>query len=231
MKRSRFVMGFSRVLLIPDIVSLLVWGGILVAWSISIYEAHGLDLWPYARIYSDRVTLLFVFACLGRPVLSFLFCLPINFVKFVVYGFLDLDDEGLPQSDWLLFELFGFLTLSAFPYVSRLLAWCAVLSLVYLFDNDSSTAAVVQFFHAQSGDIYAGSYPYFQIAAHIAIVLAAIIVRFGIWVIAGVRLEMWLGKYFQEKVFGERRLKALTEYADKIAERQGFLAAINRLFS
>jgi hypothetical protein len=182
-------------------------------------------------MYSDSATLLFLFVCLGGPVLSFLFCLPFNLVNLVVSGFMELDDEGVPQSDWLLFKLFGFLTLRALPFLSKVFAWLAVLSLVYVVDNESNALTVVQFFNAEAFDLYAGGYPSFQIAAHVTIVLAAIVVRFAIWATAGVHLEMWLGEHFEKKVFGPQRLKVLTDYTDGIAKRDGFLPAIGRLFS
>ena len=95
MLRSQFITGFSRVLGLVHVLALVVWLAAIVVWAFAVYQGGEQKLWPYTRIYADAATLLLAFICLGAPVISFAFSLPIHAVRFVLAGFLKLDEEGV----------------------------------------------------------------------------------------------------------------------------------------
>ena len=153
-----------------------------------------------------------------------MFCLPVNVIKFLVAGVISLDDEGIPQSDWLLFWLFESL-MGAIPYLSKLLAWAMVFGVLYFLDDEHRTDAllsnVVSTFNLDGRDM-----PYVQIAGHGIVVIFAIAIRFALWLLVGFRSEIWLGNFCERKILGEARTKAIVEYVNTISKREGIFGAI-----
>lgn len=234
-KRSQYIKGFSRLFLLADILAFICWTGIIIVMVVFIYYLAQIDnFWPYKKIYTDAATLLFAFICLGYSPLSFVFCLPINIVKLILAGFLELDTEGVPQSDWLLFKLIAFLTLSAIPYLSKLFAWVIVLTILHLlnkgqltsgFSIDQLPAWMWWFLAFLNFNIF-----YLSITAHLLVLVSAIAIRFTIFYVVGFRLQNWLGMHFTE-VLGEERVNAFNDYTNTIARQEGvipLLASIGR---
>jgi hypothetical protein len=226
--RSQFINGFSRVFGLVNLLALFLWAVLVVLGAVSIYHSRAQDFWPYTRIFSDAATWLLVFVCLGAPLLSFLFSLPINAVKFILAGFLKLDDEGVPQGDWLLFKLFGFLLTGVIPYLSQLFAWAIVLATLYFVDTERSTDSVLTFF-VWKFNLDDSDTLYLQIFAHAFELISAIAVRFALWLGVGFHVQSWLENFFEKKILGEARTKVVLKYVDTIAEHQGFFPAIRKL--
>ena len=230
MLRSQFITGFSRVLGLVHVLAFASWAIIIVVWALAIYQGGEQKLWPYARIYADPATLLLAFICLGAPIVSFAFSLPFNAVRFVLAGFLKLDDEGVPQGDWILFRVFGFILTEVIPYLSKVLGWAIVLAALYTVDSDRSTETVLTYV-ASTFNLEEKDLPYLQTVAHGLVIVGAIAIRFALWASVGFRTESWLERLIETKVLGETKTKAVLEYANAIAEREGVFPAIKQLFS
>jgi hypothetical protein len=224
------ITGFSRVLGLVHVLAFASWAVIVVVWALAIYQGGEQKLWPYTRIYEDPATLLLAFICLGAPIVSFAFSLPFHAVRFVLAGFLNLDDEGVPQGDWLLFRVFGFILTEAIPYLSKVLGWAIVLGALYAVHSNRSIEAVLTYvvstFNFEDKDM-----PYLQTVAHGLVIVGAIAIRFALWTSVGFRMESWLERLFQTRMLGETRTKAVLDYANAIAEREGVFPAIRQLFS
>lgn len=228
MLRSQFITGFSRVLGLVHVLALATWAVIIVLWALAIYQGGEQKLWPYTRIYADPATLMLVFICLGAPVVSFVFSIPVHAVRFVLAGFLKLSDEGVPQGDWILFRVFGYILTEAIPYLSRVFGWAIVLTALYAVDSDRITETVLTYV-ASTFNLVDKDMPYLQTIAHSLVIVGAIAIRFALWVVVGFRMESWLEVFFQTRVLGEARTKAVLDYANSIAEREGVFPAIRQL--
>lgn len=230
MLRSQFITGFSRVLGLVHILAFASWAVIIVVWALAIYQGGEQKLWPYTRIYADPATLLLAFICLGAPIVSFAFSLPFYAVRFVLAGFLKLDDEGVPQGDWILFRIFGFILTEAIPYLSKVLGWAILLAALYAVDSDSSSETVLTYV-ASTFNLEDKDMPYLQTVAHGLVIVGAIAIRFSLWASVGFRMKSWLERFFETRVLGDTRTKAILDYANAIAEREGVLPAIRQLLS
>ncbi len=230
MLRSQFITGFSRVLGLVYVLAFSVWAVVIVVWALAIYQGGEQKLWPYARIYADAATLLLAFICLGAPIISLVLSLPIHVVRFVLAGFLKLDDEGVPQGDWILFRVIGFILTEAIPYLSKVLGWAIVLAALYVVDSDRITETIL-IYVASMFNLEDRSMQYLQVIAHGLVIVAAIAVRFALWISVGFRMEDLLERFFQTRVLGEARTKAVLDYANGIAEREGVFPTIRQLLS
>jgi len=76
--------------------------------------------------------LLFVFSCIGMPVIVFFFTLPIKFVKYLSAGFVQLDSERIPEHDWILFKLYCAIN-DAAKYWITVFAWLIALCVLWIF--------------------------------------------------------------------------------------------------
>ena len=230
MLRSQFVTGFSRVLGLVHVLALATWAVLVVVWVLAIYQGGEQKLWPYTQIYADPATLMLAFICLGAPIVSFVFSVPVHAVRFLLAGFLDLSDEGVPQGDWILFRVFGYILTEAIPYLSKVLGWLIVLAALYTLRSDRITEMVLTYV-ASTFNLADKDMPYLQTVAHGLVIVGAIAVRFALWALVGFRMESWLEEFFQTRVLGETRTKAVLDYANSIAEREGVFPAIRQLLS
>jgi hypothetical protein len=203
---------------------------IIVLWALAIYHGEEQTLWPYKRIYADSATLLLAFVCLGAPIVSFAFSLPVYVVRFVLVGFLKLDEEAIPQEDWILFNVFAFLVEGATPYLSKVLGWALALGAFYAIDSEQISKALLQYFvwkfHLGPTDI-----PYLQAAAHGLVMCIAIAVRVAVFVLLGARIQIWLEMLLRTRVLGETRYKAVLDYTMAIGERAWGISAVRQLLS
>lgn len=230
MLRSQFITGFSRVLAIVYLLALATWAVIIVLWASAIYHGEAQALWPYERIYADSATLLLAFVCLGAPVVSFAFSLPIYVVRYILSGFLKLDEEGIPQGDWILFNVLVFLVEGATPYLSKALGWSLTLAAFYAIDSERVTETLLQHL-AMKINLESTAMAYLQAAAHGLVMLIAIVLRAAIFLMLGSRIQIWLEMYLKSKVLGETRFEAVLNYAMSIGERDGVFPAIKTWFS
>lgn len=250
--RSQFDKGFSRLLGVAGLLAIFSWAAVAILWAGGLYNGRPGHFWPYQRIYGDAAILLLVFVCLGSPLLSVLFSLPLYVAKFIVAGFINLDDEGIPEGDWKLFRLFVFLR-GAASYLLQVLAWAVVLGILYAVDTEQNTRIALvygftSFFSFQDSllltqdlpaldqaiEIYqelGGSLATLQIATHALVVFAAIGIRFALWLLVGLRFALWLDDFFTNRVLGKERSEAVIAYCEKIADREGWLPAMWRLLS
>lgn len=231
-KRSQFNRGFGRVQGLAHLAAMLAWAVTIIISGIAVYQGTADEFWPFKRSYADSGTLLFAFICLANPIFSFIFCLPIYAVKYLVSGFIDLDDEGVPQSDWRLFQLYSFLKDSG-HYMMRIAAWIIVIGILYLIDTERNTISILQWiiieFRLPSIDYLPMSAV--QIVAHAVVVLIAVALRFFLWLLAGIRYDRWLSDFFAEKVLGADRAKVVLDYINRVAEINGSFPAMQRLLS
>ena len=213
-----------------QVLALAVWVVVIVVWALAVYQGGEQKLWPYTRIYADAATLLLAFICLGAPIVSFALSLPFHAARFVLAGFLKLDDEGVSQGDWILFRVFGFILTEAIPYLSKVLGWAIVLAALYAVGSDRITETVLTYV-ASTFNLEDKDMPYLQTVAHGLVIVGAIAIRFALWASVGFRMESWLERLFETRVLGETRTKAVLDYANVIAEREGVIPAIRNLLS
>lgn len=213
-----------------DVLALITWAVIIILWVLAIYHGEEQTLWPYKRIYADSATLLLAFVCLGAPIVSFAFTLPVYVVRFLLAGFLKLDEEAIPQGDWILFNVFAFLVEGATPYLSKVLGWALALAAFYAVDSEQTTKTLLQYF-AWKFYLDPMDMPYLQAVAHGLVMFIAIAARVAIFVLLGSRIQIWLEMFLRTRVLGETRYKAALDYTMAIGERAWGISAIRQLLS
>ena len=230
--RSQFIRVFSRLLGVADLLALAIWAAVAILWAVSIYHGQAQKLWPYTSISTDNATLFLVFICLGAPLFSFIFCLPVNAVRFVAAGFLKMDNESVPQGDWLVFRMFAFLIMSAVPYLSKLSAWTITLTVFSFIDyghapdgfpNEQTPYWLFWLIGWFNENLF-----YLSVAAHGLAIISAITIRLAIFALFGFHVQGWLGnRYIQ--VLGEARAKAVDDYTTTIAEQEGIISLLSSI--
>lgn len=230
--RSQFIRGFSRLLGLADLLALAVWAIVAILWAVSIYHGQAQQLWPYTRISTDDATLFLAFICLGAPLFSFVFRLPVNAARLVAAGFMKMENEGVPEGDWLLFRMFAFLVISAVPYLSKLSAWAITLTVFSFIDygqaTDSFSNEQTSYWLLWSIGWFNGNLFYLSVAAHGLVIISAISIRFAIFSLLGLHVQGWLeSRYIQ--VLGEARAKAVDDYTKTIAEQEGIIPLLSSI--
>ena len=239
-QRSTFVIGFSRVQDLSHLAAAIVWGGLVIFLAIMLYHTPSELVWPYSKMWQDPITSFLVFLCLGLAPISFLFQLPIVVVKFLLAGFVKLDDEGIPEGDWLTFRFFAWVLCDIVPYLSRLFAWLGLLAVLYFFDpirffydNDQKIEILRSLIGSSQIESDNAHLISVRIAMHTLVMLAAVAIRFYIWVYINWELG-WPDKIkirVRNQLLGEERYGAVIQYAHTIAERNGIFPLIKRLLS
>ena len=110
------------------------------------------------------------------------------------------------------------------------MGWAIVLAALYVVDSDRITETVLTYV-ASTFNLEDKDMPYLQTVAHGLVIVGAIAIRFALWASVGFRVESWLERLFETRVLGETRTKAVLDYANAIAEREGVIPAIRNLLS
>jgi hypothetical protein len=122
MTRTQFIIGFGRIRLVFHCLALAVWlGGLVLGVALSIDQAAQ-DSFPYVPFYDDVFLLTAAFSCLGERILSMAFAAPVALAQFLIGGFVQLDDEGVPPEHWAVFQFVMRMT-SLAGYLASVAAW------------------------------------------------------------------------------------------------------------
>jgi hypothetical protein len=171
---------------------------------------------------------------LGCPVIRLILRAPINISKYLIRGFVEIDQEGVPERDWLLFRLYAVLV-GIGQYALRVLPWGVAIGILRLADTEGRSLAVVKWLIAyvpwvpwqENGGPPIHAVQITALGFFLAFVLA---LRLPCW-FAGKVYVMLLDQFFANKVIGEERTKVVLDYVQQMAVTRGLLPALLRFFN
>ena len=216
MTRTQFITGFGRIRLVFHCIALLVWlSGIAIGIAVALDQPPK-QSFPYAPFYNDIFLWTVMFIYLGERVLSAVTIAPVAIVEFLIAGFLNLDDEGIPAEHWTAFKRVC-QARSTVRYLASVIAWAAAVTAASVLRQPRLLDRVTHLLVFR-GDVTTDAAAWRMMwLSYVGTILLAAFIRFGLGLYLTCTFDRSLERYLLRST-GKKGFEALQAYVLRVGE-------------